>query len=108
VTTTFDQRERAFEQKFAQDEELKFKAHARSNRLLGLWAARKLGLAGADAESYARTLVTIDLDKPGSDKVFEKVSADLDSKGIVQPSHEIRQIMDEFTVRALAEIQAGR
>ena len=107
MTTTFAKRERAFEQKFAQDEELKFKAHARRNRLVGLWAARKLGLVGIDAESYAKTLVTADLDKPGSDGVFEKVSADLENKGITPPSHEIRQMMDEFMTQAFADVKAG-
>jgi len=106
--TTFDQRERAFEKKFAQDEELRFRANARRNRFLGLWAAKKLGLFGPEAESYARTLVTTDVDNPGSDSVFEKVSADLKSKGIAEPGEEIRQLMEEFTVQAVAEIQAGR
>jgi hypothetical protein len=63
--TVFDQRECAFEKKFAQDEEKLFKAHARRNRLIGQWAAEKLGMSGTDAESYAKALVTIDMDKPG-------------------------------------------
>jgi len=106
--TTFDQRERAFEGKFAQDEELKFRANARRNRFLGLWAASKLGLLGPEAESYAKALVTTDVDMPGSDSVFEKVSTDFKSKGIVEPSDEIRRLMEEFTTQALAEIQAGK
>lgn len=107
MTTTFDQRERAFERKFAQDEELRFRANARRNRYLGLWAANKLGLVGGDAESYARALVTTDVDHPGSDSVFEKVSADFASKGIAEPSDEVRGMMEEFMVQALAEIGAG-
>lgn len=106
--TTFDQRERAFEKKFAQDEELKFRANARRNRFLGLWAARKLGLLGPEAESYARALVTIEVDNPGCDSVFEKVSGDLQNEGITESSYEIRRLMEEFTTRALAEIQAGK
>ena len=106
--TTFDQRERAFEGKFAQDEELKFRANARRNRFLGLWAASKLGLLGPEAESYAKALVTTDVDMPGSDSVFEKVSGDFKSKGIAERSDEIRRLMEEFTTQALAEIQAGK
>ena len=106
--TTFDRRERAFEQKFAQDEELRFRANARRNRFLGLWAAKKLGLFGPEAESYAKALVTTDVDKPDSDSVFEKVSADLKNKGIAEGSEEIRRLMEELTTRALAEIQAGK
>jgi hypothetical protein len=106
--TTFDQRERAFERKFAQDEELRFRANARRNRFIGLWAAKKLGLLGSEAESYAKILVTTDVDKPGSDSVLEKVGADLKSKGIAESSDEIRRLMEEFTVQAVAEIQAGK
>jgi hypothetical protein len=106
--TTFDQRERAFEKKFAQDEELRFRANARRNRFFGLWAAKKLGLFGSEAESYAKVLVTTDVDKSGSDSVLEKVSADLRSKGIAESSDEIRRLMEEFTAQALAQIQAGK
>jgi hypothetical protein len=106
--TTFDQRERAFETKFAQDEELRFRANARRNRFLGLWAAKKLGLFGPAAESYARALVTTEVDNPGCDSVFEKVCADLKNEGMTESTHDIRRLMEEFTVQALAEIQAGR
>jgi len=106
--TTFDQRERAFERKFAQDEELRFRANARRNRFIGLWAAQKLGLLGSEAESYARALVTTDVDKPNSDSVLEKVDADLKSKGLAESSDDIRRLMEEFTVQAVAEIEAGK
>jgi len=108
MTTTFDQRERAFESKFAQDEELRFKANARRNRYLGLWAANRLGLAGGDAQSYARVLVTTDVDNRGSNSVFEKVSADFASKGIAKADDEIRRMMEDFMAQALAEVTAGR
>ena len=108
MTTTFDQRERAFETKFALDEELRFKANARRNRLLGLWAAKKLGLVGADAESYARELVTTDVDHPGSDSVLERISADFARRDIVVLVDEIRRMMEEFTMQALAEVGAGK
>ena len=106
--TIFDQRERAFERKFAQDEELRFRANARRNRFIGLWAAKKLGLLGPEAESYAKVLVTTDVDKPASESVLEKVCADLKSKGVAESSGEIRRLMEEFTVQAVAEIQAGK
>jgi hypothetical protein len=108
MTTTFDQRERAFETKFAQDEALRFKANARRNRMLGLWAAKKLGLVGTDAESYARELVRTDVDNPGSDGLFEKVSADFASRDIIEPDDAIRRMMEEFTRQASAEIRAGK
>jgi hypothetical protein len=106
--TTFDQREQAFEKKFAQDEELRFRANARRNRFLGLWAAQKLGLPGPEAELYARVLVTTEVDNPGCDSVFEKVRADLERGGITESTRRIRRLMEEFTTQALVEIQAGR
>jgi hypothetical protein len=106
--STFDKREEGFENKFARDEELRFKAHARRNKLVGLWAAEKLGLAGAAAESYAADVVTADLDKPGSDGVFHKLRGDFDAKGVAQSDHQIRRTMEETLAKAVAEIQAGR
>jgi hypothetical protein len=106
--TTFDKREEGFEKKFAHDEELRFKAHARRNKLVGLWAAERLGLAGAAAEAYAKDVVTADIDKPGSDGVFNKVRKDFDDKGVVQSDHQIRRHMEEALASAVAEIQAGR
>jgi hypothetical protein len=105
--TTFDKREEAFESKFAHDEELRFKAHARRNKLVGLWAADNLGLAGEAAEAYAKAIVTADLDAPGSDSVFTKVRADFDAKGVAQSDHQIRRTMEEALTRAAADIQAG-
>lgn len=75
--TTFDKREEGFEKKFALDEELMFKAAARRNKLLGLWAAEKLGLSGADAEAYAKSVVMADFQEAGDDDVFRKIKADL-------------------------------
>jgi hypothetical protein len=106
--STFDKREEGFESKFAHDEELRFKAHARRNKLVGLWAAERLGLAGAAAEAYAKDVVTADIDKPGSDGVFNKVRKDFDDKGVVQSDHQIRRHMEEALASAVAEIQAGR
>jgi hypothetical protein len=106
--TSFDKREEGFEQKFAHDEEMRFKAHARRNKLVGLWAAGKLGLAGAAAESYAEGIVTAELDAPGSDAVFRKLRTDFDAKGVVQSDHQIHRTMDELMAKAVQEIQAGR
>lgn len=78
--TTFDDRENAFENKFAHDEEMKFKAEARCNKLLGLWAAELLGKSGDDAQAYAKTVVIADFEEAGHEDVVRKVAADLDGK----------------------------
>lgn len=106
--STFDKREEGFENKFAHDEELRFRARARRNKLVGLWAAEKLGIAGAAAESYAANIVTADLDNPDSDGVFGIVRRDFDAKGVVQSDHQIRRTMEEALEKAIAEIQTGR
>src|SRR6202167_109028 len=82
--TTFDKREEAFEQRFAHDEELKFKATARRNKLLGLWAAEKLGLTGAEADSYALAVVMSDFEETGEHDVVRKIRKDFDAKGVDQ------------------------
>jgi len=105
--TTFDKREEGFEKQFARDEELKFKASARRNRLLGLWAAEKLGLSGAQAEAYAKEVVLADFEEPGDQDVFCKIRKDFDAKGIVQSDHQIRRTMDELMAKAVAEIRAS-
>jgi hypothetical protein len=107
--TTFDKREEGFEKKFAHDEELRFKATARRNKHLGLWAAQKLGLAGAEAEAYAKAVVIADFDTPGEDDVFRKLRADFDAKGLRAVSdQEIRRTMDELLGKAVDEIKAGK
>ena len=106
--TTFDKREEGFEQKFAHDEELRFKAIARRNKLLGLWAAEKLGLAGAAAETYAKAVVEADFEEPGDHDVFRKVRKDFDAKGVAAADAEIRQVMNELLAKAAAQIQAGK
>ena len=103
--TTFDDRENAFERKFALDEELRFKAVARRNKLLGLWAAEKLGLAGAEAEAYAREVVAADFQKPGEDDVFQKVRDDFARKGVHQSDHQIHRTMDELMAKAIEQIR---
>ncbi|HWL04334.1 MAG TPA: DUF1476 domain-containing protein [Xanthobacteraceae bacterium] len=106
--TTFDQRKETFEKKFAHDEELRFKATARRNKLLGLWAAEKLGLAGAEAETYAKAVVVVDFEEAGDDDVFRKIRKDFDDKGLAVADTELREKMVVLLEQAAAEIQAGR
>lgn len=102
--TTFDDRERAYENKFAQDEELRFKATARRNKLLGLWAAERIGKTGDDAEAYAKTVVKADFEEPGDEDVFRKVRADLDEAGSTVSDEDIRKVMRELMVTAAEQI----
>ena len=102
--TTFDKREEGFEKQFAHDEELRFKATARRNKMLGLWAAGKLGLTGADAEAYAKEVVLADLEQ-GSD-AFRRIRKDFDAKGVKESDHQIRRTMDELMTKAIADIKS--
>ena len=103
--TTFDKREEGFEKKYAHDEELRFKANARRNKLLGLWAAEKLGLSGAEAEAYAKEVVLADFEEAGDDDVFQKVRKDFDAKTVAQSDHQIRRTMDELMEQAIDQIK---
>ena len=103
--TTFDKREEGFEKKFAIDQELKFKADARRNRLLGLWVADKLGITGDEASAYAKQIVAADFD--GAGHVARRVTADLAAKGITLSEPELRTKMDELTALAIAQVKAG-
>ena len=105
---SFDKREEGFEKKFAHDEELRFKATARRNRLLGLWAADKLGLKGAEADAYAKEVVVSDLEEAGDHDVFKKIRNDFDAKGVSQSDHQIRRTMDELMARAIEEVRAAK
>lgn len=104
--TTFEDREKAYEKKFAQDEELKFKATARRNKLLGRWAAEKMGLTGEEAETYAKDVVLSDLEEPGEEDVFRKIRGDLDAKSVEQSDHQIRRTMDDLMAEAVAQVEA--
>jgi hypothetical protein len=105
--TTFDKREEGFEKKFAHDEELKFKAMARRNKLLGLWAAGKMGLAGTEAEAYAKEVVMSDFQEAGDHDVFKKIRQDYDAKKIAISDQEIRRVMDELLEQAIAQVKAS-
>ena len=104
--TTFDKREEGFERKFALDEEMRFRANARRNKLLGQWAAEKLGLAGAEADAYAKSVVAADFEEAGDEDVFRKVRKDFDAKGVAQSDHQIRRTMDELLGKAIQQLQA--
>ncbi|MFG1349756.1 DUF1476 domain-containing protein [Xanthobacter autotrophicus] len=105
--TTFDKREEGFEKRFALDEEARFKAVARRNKKLGLWAAQVLGLSGEAAEAYAKEVVVADLEEAGDEDVFRKLRGDFDAKGVEVSDHQIRRNMDEFLALAAAEVKAG-
>jgi hypothetical protein len=103
--TTFDKREEGFEAQFANDEALKFKATARRDRLFGLWAADKLGLAGPAADAYAKEVVVSEVE---AHDVFDKVRKDFAAKGVSQSDEQIERVMAELLARAVAEIKAGK
>src|SRR4029077_18984413 len=106
--TTFDKREEAFEQQFAHDEELRFKATARRNKMIGLWVAEKLGLSGAEADSYALSIVMTALDQGGELAVLAKIRKDFETKGVFQSEHQIPRTMTELLAKPLADIKAGK
>ena len=106
--TTFDKREEAFERQFAHDAELKFKAEARRNKLLGLWAADRLGKNGADADAYAKQVVAADFEEPGHAGVLRKLLGDLTANGLAVTESEIRAKMSELLATAVAQVKAGQ
>jgi len=103
--TTFDKREEGFEKKFALDEEKKFKAEARRNKALGMWAAEKLGLTGADADAYAKEVIVADFDQPGDADVFNKVKKDFAARNVAVSDMELRRKMDELMGAAVADVR---
>ena len=102
----FNEREKAFEAKFKLDEELRFKAAARRNRLLGVWAAEKMGLNEVEADAYAKEVVKSDFEKPGDEDVLEKVLADLEGKGVETSAQLLRKHMDALMEVAIGQIQS--
>lgn len=104
--TTFDQRKDAFENRFALDEALRFKAVARRNKQLGIWAAALLGKSGVEAETYASDVIAADFEEAGDDDVFRKIRADFDAAGIAESDHQIRRTMDELLAKAIEQIKS--
>jgi hypothetical protein len=105
--TTFDKREEGFEKKFALDEEQKFKAEARRNRLLGLWAAAKLGISGDAGNAYAKEVVAAEFSEGGDAAVVRKLMTDFEAKGMAVTETQIRKEMTELMAQAAAQIKAG-
>lgn len=102
----FSDREKGFERMFVMDEELRFKANARRNKLLGLWAAEKLGKTGDAAEAYAKEVVAVDFEEAGDHDVLRKIKADFDAAGVGQSEHQIRRTMDELMAQAVAQVKS--
>src|SRR4051794_28629648 len=105
--TTFDKREDSFEKQFAHDEALRFRAEARRNKMLGLWAAEKLGKSGADADAYAREVIAADVEEQGEEDVYRKLRRDFDAAGLDVWEHRIRRAMSEFRAQAIAQFKAA-
>jgi hypothetical protein len=103
--TTFDDREKGFESKYALDQEQEFKAIARRNRLLGLWAAEKMGLNADRAEEYGRAIVKADFEQPGEEDVYRKIMQDLEGAGLTVSEGEIRRKMDELASVAREQVR---
>lgn len=104
MTNGFKEREKGFEAKYRHDEETQFRITARRNKLLGLWAAERFGLAAAEAEAYAREVVAADFDEPGDADVQRKVMADFRARGIEITEHQLRHRMDELMATAREQI----
>ena len=102
--TTFDEREKGFEKKFALDQEQEFRAHARRDKLFGLWAAGKLGLSGTEADAYAKSIVVEDLKEAGDGDVLRKVTADFAAKGVKAVAAELTKVLAEMADKARAQI----
>ena len=107
MSTSFDKRQEGFEKKFARDEEQKFKAEARRNKLLGLWVADKLGITGDAAAAYAKEVVAADFEQPGDNDVVHKVMRDLAAKGVALTEPQLRVQMDTLMAEAVAQVKAG-
>lgn len=102
----FDDREKAAESQFSHNKELEFKATARRNKLLGLWAAGLMGLEGETAGAYARQVIESDFEEAGDEDVYRKVKGDLDEKGCDQSEHQVRRQMEDLMVEALSQVKA--
>src|SRR5690606_4410773 len=105
--TTFDDREKGFESKFARDQEQEFRAIARRNKLLGLWAAEKMGLSDDRADQYAGAVVRADFEQPGEEDVYRKIAQDFEGAGLTVSEGEIRRKMDELASVAREQIRTG-
>lgn len=103
--SNFDNRQKGFEGKFAHDQELQFKASARRNKLLGLWAAGLMGKSDDEADAYAKEVIKADFEEAGDDDVFRKVRADFDAAGVDQSDHQLRRQMDDLLAEAVTQLE---
>lgn len=106
--TAFDERRDAFEKKFAHDQDLRFKATARRNKLFGLWVAERLGKTGAEADEYAKSVVLADFEEAGDADVLRKVTKDLEAAGKPMDQSQLTPVLLDLMERAVQEVQAGR
>ena len=106
--TTFDDREQAYEKKFALDQDLRFRAESRRNKMLAEWAASKLGISGAALEDYVKAVRRSDLEEKGDEDVFRKIRKDFDDGGVTVADTEIRQVMGECLAKAVAEVESAK
>ena len=106
--SSFDEREKAFEKKFAHDQDLRFKAESRRNKAIAEWAAAKMGVSGAALEDYVKAVRKADLAEKGDDDVLRKISKDLADKGIKIADADIRKQMVEFLAKAVADIEGSK
>ena len=106
--TTFDKREQGFEQKFARDAELKFKAESRRNKAVAEWAAAKLGLTGEAVDAYIKDVRKADLAESGDEDVFRKVKADLAAKGVAVDDVELRTVMANALAKAVVDLESAK
>ena len=103
---SFDDREKAFENKYAHDQELEFKAQVRRNRLLAVWAGELMGLQGDEIENYKKEVVKADFEEAGDDDVFRKIRRDFDANNVEQSDHQIRRKMEELLAEARAQVKS--
>jgi len=104
--TTFDERQKGFEKKFAMDQDLKFRAESRRNKMVAEWAGAKLGITGTALDDYIKAVRKADLEEKGDDDVFRKIRGDLDAKSIAVSDNEIREAMFKFLETAVTQIQS--
>jgi hypothetical protein len=104
---TMEDRKNAFENKYAHDAEVRFRAEARRNKLLGIWAAEKLGKTGEEADAYVKDVIKADFQEAGDDDVFRKIRADFDAAGIDTSDHRIRRTMEELMIEAIRQVEGS-
>jgi len=103
--SSFKDREKAFESKFAHDQELKFKATARRNKLLGQWAADQMGLSGDNAQAYVAEVIRSDLEEPGDEDLFRKIWNDFQAKAVDQSEHQVRRQIQDLMEEAIGQVE---